>query len=300
MRAKPKSVADFFPAARLTIAAFATGLLLASLIFQPNTKPAEEQAKQHGQLGVPDPAWGHTPDGDPVQIHSLRNAKGMEARITNYGATIVGLTTPDRSGHFADVVLGFDSIGGYTSRAYLRESPYFGAVIGRYANRINNGRFALNGDMISLNINNRPSHLHGGLRGFDKVVWEGKPSGNASLQLSYESKHGQEGYPSNLRVTVNYTLTDDALEIEYNARTDQDTIVNLTNHSYFNLKRAGEGNVLEHELQLNADRFTSVDANLIPTGELRSVKGTPFDFTNPVTIGARIEERDEQLIFGKG
>src|ERR1019366_4574974 len=145
MRAKPKSVADFFPAARLTIAAFATGLLLASLIFQPDTKTAEEQAKQHGQLGVPDPAWGHTPDGDPVEIHSLRNAKGMEARITNYGATIVGLTTPDRSGHFADVVLGFDSIGGYTSRAYLRESPYFGAVIGRYANRINNGRFALNG-----------------------------------------------------------------------------------------------------------------------------------------------------------
>jgi aldose 1-epimerase len=217
----------------------------------------------------------------------------MEARITNYGATIVGLTTPDRSGHFADVVLGFDSIRGYTSRAYLRESPYFGAVIGRYANRINNGRFALNGDMISLNINNRPSHLHGGLRGFDKVVWEGKPSGNASLQLSYESKHGEEDYPGNLRVTVKYTLTDDALEIECNARTDQDTIVNLTNHSYFNFKGAGEGNVLEHELKLNADRFASVDANLIPTGELRSVKGTPFDFTNPVTIGARIEERDE-------
>ncbi len=293
MGAKPKSVGGF-PRAGLTIAAFAAALLLASFFLQPNTKPAEQQAKQHGL------AWGRTPDGVPIEIYSLRNAKGMEAQITNYGATIVGLTAPDRSGHFTDVVLGFDFIGGYTSRAYLRKSPYFGAVIGRYANRIKNGRFALNGDMISLTINNRPNHLHGGIRGFDKVVWEGKPDGNASLQLSYESKDGEEGYPGNLRVTVNYTLTDDALEIEYHATTDRDTIVNLTNHSYFNLKGAGEGDILGHELQLNADRFTSVDANLIPTGALRSVKGTPFDFTKPVTIGARIEESDEQLNFGKG
>jgi aldose 1-epimerase len=299
MEAKPKSVGGI-PRARLAIAVSATALLLASLFFHSDTNPAAQQAKQHGKLSAPDLAWGRTPDGVPVESYTLRNAKGMEARITNYGATIVGLTAPDRSGHFDDVVLGFDSIGGYTSRAYLRESPYFGAVIGRYANRIKNGRLALNGGMISLSINNRPNHLHGGVRGFDKVVWEGKPSGNASLQLSYESKHEEEGYPGNLRVTVNYTLTDEALEIEYNARTDQDTILNLTNHSYFNLKGAGEGDVLGHELQLNADRFTSVDANLIPTGELRSVKGTPFDFTNPVAIGARIEKSDEQLIFGKG
>jgi aldose 1-epimerase len=299
MEAKPKSVAGI-PGVRLTIAVSATALLLASLFFQPDTNPAAQQAKRHGQLDAPDSAWGRTPDGVPVEIYTLRNARGMEARITNYGATILGLTAPDRSGHLDDVVLGFDSIGGYTSRAYLRDSPYFGAVIGRYANRIKNGRFALNGSMMSLSINNRPNHLHGGVRGFDKVVWEGKPSGNANLQLSHESEHGEEGYPGNLRVTVNYTLTDEALEIEYNARTDRDTIVNLTNHSYFNLKGAGEGDVLGHELQLNADRFTSVDANLIPTGELRSVKGTPFDFTNPVTIGARIEESDEQLIFGKG
>jgi aldose 1-epimerase len=186
----------------------------------------------------------------------------MEVRVTTYGATIVGLTAPDRDGHLADVVLGFDTIEGYTSRAYLRESPYFGAVIGRYANRINKGRFQLSGKPFSLAVNNRPNHLHGGIKGFDKVVWEGRASGDIqhSLQLTYESKDGEEGYPGNLRLTVVYTLTDDALKIEYSAIADRDTVMNFTNHSYFNLKGAGEGNILGHELQLNADQFTPVDA----------------------------------------
>jgi aldose 1-epimerase len=254
------------------------------------------------QAGLTQQDWGHTPDGRPVEVYSLRNAKGMEARIATYGATIISLTAPDRTGHLADVVLGFDTIEDYVSRAYLRESPYFGAVIGRYANRISKGRFQLNGKQISLTINNRPNQLHGGIKGFDKVVWEGKANNGAepSVHLAYESKDGDEGFPGNLRVTVVYTLTDDALKIDYSAIADQDTVVNLTNHSYFNLKGAGESDILAHELQLYADQFTPTDATLIPTGELRSVKGTPFDFTQPTPIGARIEEKDEQLIVGKG
>jgi aldose 1-epimerase len=247
-------------------------------------------------------ARAYMPIGQRAEIYSLRNSKGMEARIATYGATIVSLTAPDRAGRLANIVLGFDSVGGYLSRAYLRESPYFGAVIGRYANRISNARFPLNGTMISLTVNNRPNQLHGGITGFDKVVWEGEASGDAgrSLQLTYQSKDGEEGFPGNLSVTVVYTLTEDALTIDYTATADRDTVVNLTNHSYFNLKGAGEGDILGHELQLNADQFTPVDAALIPTGELRSVRGTPFDFTRPTTIGARIEAKDEQLIFGKG
>jgi aldose 1-epimerase len=281
----------------------AAALLITLLLPASRSIPAEQTAPSKlVQPSFSHQSWGHTPDGSPVEIYSLRNAKGMEVRVTTYGAAIVSLTTPDRDGHMADVVLGFDSIEGYTSRAYLRESPYFGAVIGRYANRINKGRFQLNGKLLSLTINNRPNHLHGGIKGFDKVVWEGRASGDAepSLQLTYESKDGEEGYPGNLRLTVVYTLTDDALKIEYNAIADRDTVVNFTNHSYFNLKGAGEGDILGHELQLNADQFTRVDATLIPTGELRSVKGTPFDFTQPTMIGARIEAKDEQLIFGKG
>ena len=248
-------------------------------------------------------AWGRTSNGEAVELYSLRNQKGMEARISTYGATIVGLTAPDRDGRMANVVLGFRSLEGYTSRAYLRESPYFGALIGRYANRINKGRFTINGKTISLGINNQPNHLHGGVRAFDKVVWKAKVNEGAdkpNVELTYESKDGEEGYPGNLRVTATYILTEDALEIGYNAVTDQDTIVNLTNHSYFNLKGAGEGDVLEHELQLYADKFTPVDATLIPTGEMRSVQGTPFDFTQPTTIGARIDAKDDQLVLAKG
>lgn len=281
----------------------AAALLIALLLPASRSVHAEQTAPSKlDKPSISHQSWGRAPDGSPVEIYTLRNATGMEVRVTTYGATIVGLTAPDRYGHMADVVLGFDSIEGYTSRTYLRESPYFGAVIGRYANRISNGRFHLNGKLYSLAINNRPNHLHGGIKGFDKVVWEAKASGDAqpNLQLTYESKDKEEGYPGNLRVTVDYMLTDDALKIEYSAIADQDTIVNFTNHSYFNLKGDGEGDILGHVLQLNADQFTPVDPTLIPTGELRSVKGTPFDFTQPSMIGARIEVKDEQLIFGKG
>jgi aldose 1-epimerase len=275
------------------------------VLFVPAASRLMTERWTPSRLARPDlrpPAWGFTPNGEPIEIYSLRNTGGMEARITNYGATIVSLTAPDRNGHLANVVLGFGSIEGYTSRAYLRESPYFGAIIGRYANRIGQGRFPLDGKTISLTVNNRPNHLHGGFTGFDKVIWQAKEIGGTEprLELTYRSPDGEEGYPGNLRLTVAYTLTNDALAIEYSATADQDTVVNFTNHSYFNLKGAGEGDILGHELQLNADRFTPIDAALIPTGELRPVQGTPFDFTQATTIGARIDANDQQLVFGKG
>jgi aldose 1-epimerase len=281
----------------------AAAVLIALFIVTSRLIPAEQTAPLTlARPGVAHRGWGRAPNGQPAEIYLLRNARGMEARITTYGATIISLSVPDRAGRMDDIVLGFDTIEGYLSRAYLRDSPYFGAVIGRYTNRISNGRFQLDGKLISLAINNPPNQLHGGKRGFDKVVWEAKAGGGpeADLQLTYESKDGEEGFPGNLRVTVVYTLTEEALKIDYNATTDRDTVVNLTNHSYFNLKGAGEGDILGHQLQLNADQFTPVDAALIPTGELRSVKATPFDFTKPSSIGARINVNDEQLIFGKG
>jgi aldose 1-epimerase len=227
----------------------------------------------------------------------------MEVRISTYGATITSLTAPDRMGRFANVVLGFNSFDAYQNRAYRRESPYFGAVIGRYANRIAKGQLPLNDKTVTLAINNPPNHLHGGMKGFDKVVWNETTTDKLdrpSVAFAHESKDGEEGYPGNLRVNVTYSLTEDALEIEYQAMSDQDTIINLTNHSYFNLKGAGEGDILQHVLRLNADRFTPVNAALIPTGELRPVAGTPFDFREPTAIGARIDEKDEQLLIAKG
>jgi len=227
----------------------------------------------------------------------------MEVRISTYGATITSLTAPDRMGRFANVVLGFNSFDAYQNRAYRRESPYFGAVIGRYANRVAKGQLPLNDKTVTLAINNPPNHLHGGMKGFDKVVWNETTTDKLdrpSVAFAHESKDGEEGYPGNLRVNVTYSLTEDALEIEYQAMSDQDTIINLTNHSYFNLKGAGEGDILQHVLRLNADRFTPVNAALIPTGELRPVAGTPFDFREPTAIGARIDEKDEQLLIAKG
>jgi aldose 1-epimerase len=227
----------------------------------------------------------------------------MEARIINYGATVVSLTAPDRTGHMTDVVLGFASIAGYTSRTYLRASPYFGAIIGRYANRIAGGRFTLNGKPISLSLNTPPNHLHGGFSGFDKVLWKADnvgTNGESSIQLSYRSKDGEEGYPGNLDVVVVYTLKSDGLNIDFKASSDQDTVLNLTNHSYFNLKGAGEGDITDHELQLNADHFTPINSALIPTGELRPTKGTPFDFENLTQLGAHIDAADEQLTLAKG
>jgi len=241
--------------------------------------------------------FGKTSDGVPVQIYTLTNQNGLEARITNYGGIVVSLKTPDRRGVMADIVLGFDTLSGYLTSP----SPYFGALIGRYGNRIGHARFTLDGVEYKLAANNGANALHGGLRGFNKVVWTPRELPDGGLELTYLSKDGEEGYPGNLKVIVAYHLTDaNELRIDYAATTDKDTVLNLTNHSYFNLKGAGNGDILDHLVTLNADRFTPVDAGLIPTGELRSVAGTPFDFRKPAAIGARIEQNDEQLKLGKG
>jgi aldose 1-epimerase len=241
--------------------------------------------------------FGQTPDGTSVTLYTLKNANGVVATISSYGGLVTSLKVPDRNGVMGDVVLGYDNLAGY-----LKESPYFGALIGRYGNRIAKGRFVLNGQTFTLATNNGPNALHGGLKGFDKVVWDAKPLMTAqgpALELRYVSNDGEEGYPGTLTVKAVYTLTaDNALRLDYTATTDQDTVVNLTQHSYFNL--AGKGDILGHEVMINADRFTPVDATLIPTGELPSVAGTPFDFRKPTTIGARINDPNEQLRFGGG
>jgi len=238
-----------------------------------------------------------TPEGDEVQLFSLSNDQGMEVRITNYGGIITAINVPDRDGKLGDVVLGHETLEGYLNR-----SRYFGALIGRYANRIGHGRFCLHGKTYLLARNNGENHLHGGLNGFDKVVWSAQDisaSDVVGLELTYLSKNGEEGYPGNLKATVTYVLTSgNELRIEYFATTDQDTIVNLTNHSYFNL--AGSGTVLDHQLTINAEAFTPIDKGLIPTGEIRSVKDTPLDFTAPTAIGARMKNHDEQLCFAGG
>jgi len=240
-----------------------------------------------------------TVDGKEVFLYTLRNRSGMEARITNYGGIVVSLLVPDKAGTPGDVVLGYDSLS-----SYLKATPYFGAIVGRYGNRIGKARFTLDGKEYVLNANDGPNTLHGGARGFDKVVWEADettPATEPSLSLSYLSRDGEEGYPGALRAAVVYTLTDsNELRIDYAATTDRPTVLNLTHHSYFNLAGAGSGDILSHELMLNADRFTPIDSGLITTGELRSVEGTPMDFRVPTAIGVRIGASDEQLRFGRG
>ena len=252
-----------------------------------------------GQTKVTRESFGKTSDGQNVDIYTLTNRRGAEVKITNYGGIITSLRVPDRNGKRDDVVLGFDNLD-----AYLKGHPYFGAIIGRYANRIAKGRFTLNGHEYSLAVNNGENHLHGGIKGFDKVVWTAKPlkvPNGAALRLTYLSKDGEEGYPGSLSVTVIYTLTNaNELKIEYWATTDKDTVVNLTSHSYFNLAGQGNGDILNHQLLINARRFTPTDAGSIPTGELKSVKGTPFDFTSAFRIGDRINDADQQLKFGNG
>ncbi len=256
------------------------------------------EAETSTQKEVTVQEFGKSPDGQPVQIYTLTNSQGMEARITNFGGIVVSLKTPDRNGNLADIVLGHDSVEKYAG------SPYFGALIGRYGNRIANGQFTLNGETYELPKNNGPNSLHGGVKGFDKVVWTAEPVNGPDgpgLSLTYVSADGEEGYPGTLTAKVVYTLTnDDALRIEYEATTDKPTVVNLTNHSYFNFKDAGATDILGHVMMINADRYTPVDATLIPTGELAPVEGTPFDFREPTAIGARIEQDNEQLKFGLG
>src|SRR5471032_1362573 len=219
--------------------------------------------------------FGKTLDGTPVELYTLRNSSGMEATIMTYGGIVTSLKVPDKSGKFGDVVLGYDNLGGY-----LTNSPYFGALIGRYGNRIAKGQFVLDGQTNTLATNNGPNSLHGGLKGFDKVVWKATPIDTYSgsgLQLTYLSKDGEEGYPGNLSVTAIYTVTEkNELQLEFTSKTDKDTVVNLTHHSYFNLR--GGGDVLNHVVQIDADNTTPVDSTLIPTGELKPVDGTPLDF----------------------
>jgi aldose 1-epimerase len=243
--------------------------------------------------------FGKTSGGKEIQLFVLTNKNGLEAAVTNFGGDLVSLKVPDRQGKLGDIVLGYDSLDGY-----LSDKSFFGGTIGRYGNRIAQGKFTLDGATYTLARNNGENHLHGGIIGFNKVVWQAKevPSKEGpTLQLIYLSKDGEEGYPGNLSVQVTYTLTDgNALKIDYMAKTDKDTVINLTNHSYFNLAGSGAGDILEHQLMIQADQFTPVDAGLIPTGELRVVQGTPFDFRKQTAIGARIEQSDEQLKLGKG
>jgi aldose 1-epimerase len=248
------------------------------------------------KAGVQQQPFG-TVDGRAITLYTLTNSHGMEVRAMNYGGIIVSIRVPDRTGQFADIVLGHETLEGYRPNP-----PYFGAIVGRYANRIANGTFKLAGETYTLPKNDGPNTLHGGTRGFDKAVWDAEPlKGKTAVAFSYFSKDGEEGFPGNLRVKVTYAVTDaNALEIDYEATTDKATPINLSQHSYFNLKGEGNGDVLDHEIMIKADRFTPVDKNLIPTGELRPVKGTPFDFTTPTRIGARIDDHYDQLVLGHG
>ena len=242
-------------------------------------------------------SFGKTADGILVNIYTLTNASGIQVKISNYGGTIVSILTPDRHGKLGEVTLGFDALA-----QYLESSPYYGCIVGRFANRIAQGRFTLGEIDYELAQNNGQNHLHGGLQGFDKVVWQAGEfhnDGKVGLKLFYQSQDGEENYPGTLDVQVVYTLdNDNALTIDYVAETDKETIINLTNHTYFNL--AGRGDILGHEMMINARSFTPIDQTLIPTGEIRDVAGTPLDFTSPTIIGTRIDLEDEQLLFAGG
>jgi aldose 1-epimerase len=243
--------------------------------------------------------FGATRDGRPVEAFTVRNARGLETRIITYGGIIVSLRTPDRAGRLGDIVLGFDTLD-----EYLSDSPYFGAIVGRYANRIAAGRFTLDGTAYQLSTNDGKHHLHGGWRGFDKVVWRADPFDGphgAGVVLTHTSLDGDEGYPGTITARVTYILTDrDELVVHYYAATDRSTHINLSQHTYFNLAGDGVRDVLDHELTINASRYTPVDAALIPTGELVPVDGTPFEFRKPTALGARIDQANEQLRNGRG
>ena len=260
---------------------------------------ADQDSSSRARAGVTRAAWGKMPDGTGVDIYTLANANGVEIKAITYGGIIQSLRVPDRAGRFDDIVLGFDSLEGY-----LAAHPFFGAIIGRYGNRIGKAQFTLDGQTYKLAANNGPNHLHGGVKGFDKVLWKAegtKSDAGPGVTFTRTSPDGEEGYPGNLNVRVTYTLTDsNELVVDYHATTDKATPVNLTQHSYFNLAGQASGDILGHELMLNADRYTPVDEALIPTGELAPVQGTPFDFRQPTAIGARISQDHPQLKYGLG
>jgi aldose 1-epimerase len=278
-------------------------LVLGALVIGVGVACGDESSREGSEMGstatVSVAPFGQMPDGRAVEVFTLANAKGMRVRAINHGGIIVSLEVPDRDGQVADVALGYDNLEGY-----LEETPYFGAIIGRYGNRIAGGSFTLDGETYTLAVNNGPNHLHGGLVGFDKVIWDAEPFENATgsgVIFTYTSVDGEEGYPGTLTSRVTYTLTDkNELIFDYHATTDKATPVNLTQHTYFNLAGDGSGSILGHELTLNAKSFTPVDATLIPTGDVALVTGTPFDFTSGKPIGAEIDADDEQLRFGGG
>ena len=245
--------------------------------------------------------FGKTADGQPVELFTLTNANGVQIRITNYGAIIVSIRVPDRTGKLDDVVLGYDTLEGYTASGNPR---FFGAVVGRYGNRIANGRFTLDGKNYQLATNNGPNHLHGGVKGFDKVVWRAEPfkkDDSIGVVLEHTSPDGDEGYPGTLKARVTYTLNDrNELIVDYYATTDKPTPLNLTQHTYFNLAGDGKRDITDHIITIDADRYTPVDATMIPTGALTPVDSTPFDFRKPTRIGARIDADDEQIRYGLG
>ncbi len=247
----------------------------------------ETASSDSAKAGITQKDWGEF-DGKKVSLFTLMNNNGTTVTISNYGGTVTSFITPDKNGKKSSIIIGFDSL-----QPYLQKPPYFGALVGRYGNRIGDAKFSLDGKEYTLAANNGKNHLHGGLKGFDKVVWDASVSDSStpSLTLKYLSKDGEEGYPGNLNVTVQYTLTnDDGLKIEYNAETDKATPVNLTNHSYFNLTGDVSNTILDHTLMIDADHYTPVDTTLIPTGEIKSVKGTPFDFTSAKKIGRDIDQ----------
>jgi aldose 1-epimerase len=274
-----------------------TVLLLLVTVFSNIVAAGRGQTASSARKPVARGPFGKLPDGRAVERFTLTNANGLEVRAINYGAIITSIRVPDRAGTLDDVVLGFDQLAGY-----FKDPPYFGAIVGRYGNRIAKGQFTLDGKTYKLAINNPPNHLHGGNKGFDKLLWTAEPMKDQNgVVFSLKSADGDEGYPGTLQARVSYTLTDkNELIVDYHATTDKATPVNLTQHSYFNLAGDGSGDILGHQLMLNADRYTPVDDTLIPTGELAPVDGTPMDFRKPTAIGARINQDTVQLKYGKG
>jgi len=276
-------------------------LILSILLMSCSSTPDEASNVEvgKGEAAVTVTAFGTLPDGGKAMLFHLVSPSGMEMDVTNYGGIITRWTAPDRDGNYEDIVLGYDNLDGY-----LKETPYFGAIIGRYGNRIGAGRFALDGETYTLATNNDANHLHGGIVGFDKVLWGAEPfteGDTVGIVFTYTSPDGEEGYPGNLSVMVTYRLLpDNKVEFTYEAMTDKATPVNLTQHSYFNLAGPSSDTILDHELMITADRFTPIDSGLIPTGELQAVGGTPFDFTSATAIGSRIDADDEQIAFGLG
>ncbi len=274
---------------RTSLAVIAAATLLAWACTPAETEPESMRSLETSEFGAV--------DGQPVTLFTLTNASGASVGIIEYGGIVVSLNVPDRDGNLGDVVLGFDTLD-----AYVTDTPYFGAITGRYANRIAGGKFEIDGTSYELPVNNGPNSLHGGIKGFDKVIWKGTPTASGDgVSFAYVSQGGEEGYPGTLEAAVTYTWTDgNELRIDYEASTDKPTVINLTNHSYFNLKDGGASSILDHVLTINASQYTPVDATSIPIGEIASLDGSPLDFREPTAIGARIEEEDEQLGFGAG